>query len=65
MLKSCTCEPIAHTLVLDLPDAGGLNIDIPDSSQLMRELYLLGAEANGMRVLRTQRLWLAIHLHQI
>ena len=28
----------------------------------MRQLCLLGAEANGMRVLWTQSLWLTVHL---
>ena len=57
-----TCESVAHALVLDLPDARGLCVDIADGGQLMRQLCLLGAEANGMRVLWTQRLWLTVHL---
>lgn len=51
-----TCEPIPDPKVLDLPDAGALCVDIADGSQLVREVSLLGAEANGMRVLWPQRL---------
>ncbi len=57
-----TCESVAHALVLDLPDARGLCVDVADGGQLMRQLCLLSAEANGMRVLWAQRLWLTVHL---
>ena len=58
----CTCQPVSNTIVLDLPDAGGLRVDIADGSQLMREVCLLADKANGIGVVWTQGLWLTIHL---
>ena len=60
--NSPTCEPVAHALVLDLPDARGFCVDIADGGQLMRKLCLLGTKADGVGVLRPQWLRLTVHL---
>lgn len=57
-----TCEPVPDALILDLPDARGFYIDIANGSQLMREISLLRAEANSMRVFWAQGLCLTVHL---
>ena len=57
-----TCQPVANIVVLDLPDAGGLRVDVADGGQLMREVSLLADKANGIGIVWAQRLRLTIHL---
>ena len=63
--ECCTCQPVPDALILNLPDARGLSVDIADGCQLMSQLNLLAAEANGIWVVWTQWLRLTVHLlHQ-
>ena len=62
MTRAQTCEPVPDALILDLPDARGLYIYIANGSQLVREISLLRAEANSMRIFWAQGLWLAVYL---